>query len=1125
MANSLPWSVKGVDPRTRDAAKAAARRAGMTLGEWLDHKIRDESGEPEFAPTPTPAKPEQLDIAALSERLARLSQGQMDTAPRNAVPDLSRFELDAVVNQAASIERLTREASTRTAGALDSIARWIEKTEDRMSSSERGSAERQERATSVIAETIKTMGERIADIERRSQEIQQNRAEHSPRLAFSRDGLAAAVTDIRTRQRVLDTEETVPSRAASVAPERISALREDLRELESRLSLGTRRTSAQRPAAPQPRQADTSIIENKIAGLAERLDRFDRRDQFEPLLKPLARIEAEVSRLSQDRTGDSYQRFQLEIAHLAAKIDALAARGGETANLDPVMRDIAELRSLVASGGQDHRLEDLAQQVASLGFEIGRLREIQPDPREMRTLSAAIEDVRSTVLSSRPQDFDAAPLASLATQIEMLSRKFDDVTAQRHGDHLDDRIDALQHRIELLAEQGPSAVTRQIEALAGRIESLAASSQLNRMVGTGDPATPVDLGPIEQMLRHLADKIDEAGAPGADSQSFEALEQQISGIATRLDEAAATRTAETGIERTLQDLVVHLRSMREETAAERAALVQATSTAAAPGKGIAELSNLVTGLRDTHVSSERQTQDALGAVHMSLEAIMGRLSGLEAELQGERRNAPPRAQTMARAEETTGRAPAAPARESTGPSVSAAAQDRFGAPASSSRVESAPTLPNTAFDLPLEPGSGRPRPESNVATGQDQQSVRQSLIAAARRSAKAASEAAASAPSASLEPTTKSSGRLKEILEKRKRPLLLGLAALVLAMGTAHIVTGALRGDGTKTANANGEARSLVAPPVAQPEAPAEPSQAPVKDQAAAKDQSSALSSAPPNPAPAIVAPAIVAPEQIAALPPGPVGPAAMDSQAAPAPATESNVQAVTGLGDLPAGFGSAGLRKAAFDGDARAVYELASKAVDGPAAQRDAKLALRLFERAAVAGLAPAQFRVGNMFEKGIGTQRDLALARIWYQRSAERGNAKAMHNLAVLHAEGVSGKADYAVATEWFRRAAELGVRDSQYNLAVLLGRGLGAPTDLAQSFVWFSVAATQGDEDAGRKRDEVAQRMKPEELAAAKATASNWKPKALDAVANDVTPPAKGWDAGPTAAAAKPNKPARS
>ena len=51
------------------------------------------------------------------------------------------------------------------------------------------------------------------------------------------------------------------------------------------------------------------------------------------------------------------------------------------------------------------------------------------------------------------------------------------------------------------------------------------------------PYSP-DLNPIEQMLRHLADKIDEAGAPGANAESFDALERQISGIASRLDEAA-----------------------------------------------------------------------------------------------------------------------------------------------------------------------------------------------------------------------------------------------------------------------------------------------------------------------------------------------------------------------------------------------------------------------------------------------------------------------------------------------------------------------------------------------------------------------------------------------------------
>lgn len=1112
MANSLPWSVKGVDPRTRDAAKAAARRAGMTLGEWLDHKIRDESEE-----APASAAPEQLDIAALSERLARLSQGRTDTAPRQPVSNPSRGAIESLVGQAAALESMTREANARTAGALDSITRWIEKTEDRLSSSERGAAERQERATNVIADAIKTMGERIAEIERRGIEAQQTRAEQAPRLAFSREGLAAAVTDIRTRQRFLDTDATVTARPAAVAPERVSALREDLREIGSRLSCEGRPAQPQRPAAPA--RVDTGTIEARIGLLAERLDRLDRRDQFEPLLKPLTRIEAEVSRLSQDRAGESYQRFQLEIAHLAAKVDALATRGGQIANLDPVRRDIAELRDLLGAGGQDRKLEDLSQQVATLGFEIGRLRDARPDMGELRSLASAIDDVRSVVLSQRDEIPGTSLLSSLATQVDALSCKFDEIATQKlsesgssqQSDYLASRIDSLQQRIEFLVEHGPSNVTRQIEALSGRIESLAASTQLTQMIGDG--VASVDLNPIEQMLRHLAEKIDEAGAPGANAEAFDALERQISGIASRLDEASATRSAENGMERTLQDLVVHLRSMREETAAERAALAQAASTAAS-GPGIAELSNLVTGLRDTHVSSDSQTRDALGAVHGSLETIMSRLASLEAELQGERRPPENGLAVAMRAGDAAVRSSAAPARDNPGLSVGVAAQDRFAMPAGDP-ARSEPTLPGSAaFDIPLEPGSGRPRPEATIGAGQDPQSVRQSLIAAARRSAKAASEAAAATPAPAAEPSAKSSGRLKDILEKRKRPLLLGLAALILAMGTAHLVTSSLRGNGGKTVNT--EARSLIAPPSAQPEAtPAAPAQA-----APAKDQSSALPSTPQGVQDQPAASNAVPERSVTA---SAVPASAETVPAAPAASTEP-AQLVTGIGELPAGFGSAGLRKAAQEGDARAVYELASRAADGPANQRDTKLALRLFERAAVAGLAPAQFRVGNMFEKGIGTQRDLSLARIWYQRAAERGNAKAMHNLAVLHAEGVAGKPDYAMATEWFRRAAELGVRDSQYNLAVLLGRGLGAPTDLAQSFVWFSVAASQGDEDAGRKRDEVAQRLKPEDLATAKATAASWKPRTLDAASNEVTPPAKGWDPQPTAAAPKPAKQSR-
>lgn len=39
MASNSPWSVKGVDPEAREAAKIAARRAGLTVGQWLSQTI------------------------------------------------------------------------------------------------------------------------------------------------------------------------------------------------------------------------------------------------------------------------------------------------------------------------------------------------------------------------------------------------------------------------------------------------------------------------------------------------------------------------------------------------------------------------------------------------------------------------------------------------------------------------------------------------------------------------------------------------------------------------------------------------------------------------------------------------------------------------------------------------------------------------------------------------------------------------------------------------------------------------------------------------------------------------------------------------------------------------------
>lgn len=49
-----PWSVKGIEPEAREAAKIAARRAGLTIGQWLNLTIRSVAAEQLSGSRPPP---------------------------------------------------------------------------------------------------------------------------------------------------------------------------------------------------------------------------------------------------------------------------------------------------------------------------------------------------------------------------------------------------------------------------------------------------------------------------------------------------------------------------------------------------------------------------------------------------------------------------------------------------------------------------------------------------------------------------------------------------------------------------------------------------------------------------------------------------------------------------------------------------------------------------------------------------------------------------------------------------------------------------------------------------------------------------------------------------------------
>ena len=118
MKPGIPWSVKGIEPETREAAKDAARRSGMTLGEWLNTKILDSAEEVEPAPVarhqrPSAARGEtSIRLEDIAEQLARIARREQNTAPQSYV---SETRLEDEENLAKSSQKILKNKLQKAA--------------------------------------------------------------------------------------------------------------------------------------------------------------------------------------------------------------------------------------------------------------------------------------------------------------------------------------------------------------------------------------------------------------------------------------------------------------------------------------------------------------------------------------------------------------------------------------------------------------------------------------------------------------------------------------------------------------------------------------------------------------------------------------------------------------------------------------------------------------------------------------------------------------------------------------------------------------------------------------------------------------------------------------------------
>jgi localization factor PodJL len=858
-----------------------------------------------------------------------------------------------------------------------------------------------------------------------------------------------------------------------------------------------------------------------------------------PMQAPVRTAAPVIDRSHIDRShGDVLQALRGDMARLSNQIES--ARGPERAAIEHLNREFASLRGSLGTLASRADVGQIEQSVAALSSQVAQARisgsGLAEASAQFKTLQASIQ--RLTEAQASRDD------GRVVREIERLSSKLDGMAAGQPGlrdmlaTQLDDiraivanaaapaQISSLSHHVSSLRDEVAALTARQVDSQ--EVAALRASlDDMYRLMSVNPGARPTGAGadlasglkPVEVLLHALVDRLDsverQVGSRGApDTGALDSLERQIANLATKLSENAGRDPSVAHLEKAMSQLVGEISSWR----------------AGAPPANGGSVGREIADLRQRCEATEKQTQDSLAAVNRTLQDVAARIAGLGGE------HAQTSAQPLSPSAELV---PAAA--EPMQPSLAEGAAlkrmtDAIAADTSRrepARGESLPPALTAEDEILLEPGAARPpvaagsKPAPELAV--DAADIKSSFIAAARRAAQAAATDAAAAAARSRVPATREAagaeagspdlmGRFKSMVDRRRRPLLLSAAAVVLAIGSFQIMRESMESvtppsstaqlpslSPIELAEANGQARdpvttgSVPTSDSAQASSPKLDQQvAPAPSAASAKTAPSVQAALPSQAAPSTQAtPSTQAApsSQVAATTQPPVKPAAPTAPDQPAASPETGITA-------------AALKQAAQAGNPVAAYEFGVRTAEGRGVPRDPQIAARFFEKAAEKGLAPAQYRTGNLYEKGIGVPRDVEAAKTWYRRAAENGNTRAMHNLAVLLAEGAGGKPDYQSAIGWFERAAAQGMRDSQFNLAVLLARGLGTAQNLPQSYTWFAVAATGGDQDAAKKRDEVGARLSSADLARAKLGAETWHVTQPNAAANEVTLPANGF-----------------
>jgi localization factor PodJL len=522
MKFDVPWSVKGIRPEAREQAREAARRSGVSLGEWLNAVIVQQAEE-EGVQAHSHIEEDDDEIASVNQRLDDLSRriekiGR--TGPEAYAPTKSRNEPDQL---AELIQRLDKRL-------------------DQFSNVARAVAQLPQQPMQLAVPSVQlppSLDRAVAEIAARKRILNGN-APAAPvptppqyqthgNLAMAVPAMAASaplpqqdLSGLEDQLRTITNQiETLRNPGVEEA---INALREELGEIGRALG------------EAMPRRA-IDAIERQIQGLNQRIAEGRQAGVDGNALGNIEHGLAEVRDALRGLTpAESLVGFNEAVAGLAHKIDLVVAEKDPTtmAQLENAITTLREMSSHIAD---NETVRILAEQVYALGEKVEHMAHVGTGGGALDHLEQRIGAL-SDAIAEHAQAGGGVP-PRLEALVESLSDKIEQIQHSRgNGEafgHLEDRIVKLVEKLD-----ASDSRLGHLEAIErGLADLLIHIEKANKSGGLRAEGAP-DVDDLKQNLARTQDSLEAVhGTLGHVVDRLAMIEKDIRGEGRRAPEPRA----------------------------------------------------------------------------------------------------------------------------------------------------------------------------------------------------------------------------------------------------------------------------------------------------------------------------------------------------------------------------------------------------------------------------------------------------------------------------------------------------------------------------------------------------------------------------------------------------------